>query len=436
MPTPRPLFMLVAVLTAASAASAQPRGATLAWRVTETAAASSAVPPTTAPSPSPSPAAGAADSELVSIDAAGVTLRPFSSAPDRADAPTRTIPLTGIIRLERVTDRSANRTADLAPRATSSFLLVQRDGQVLPGRVVPGDAATDPGESVAWKHPLLGVVSVRLQNVAALRRSDAAPVSLPATPATEDTVILLNGDIQHGVVSALSDANLTLTPPAGGDPITLQWQSVREVLLADLSGKARPLPSPGWQLSLLDGTVLRTPTLQLDGPTATFTATGPAGKPVAIPAAYVHDIENAGLSAWSLSTLRPQKTEVHPYFSVTRPPVYDAAIDGSTLTLAGQPVSRGLALTSFTRLTWPVPEGFTRLRLTVAPDPSMQVGSATLRITTGDAAARSVSVQPGAAPVPVELPLEGAKSLVIECDFGNSGGVQSRVLLLDPLLLR
>lgn len=373
--------------------------------------------------------------------ASGTWLLTTTAAPDREVAvtsltpegvtvldagATRTLAPSEFVRLVRAVDAPATIGAD-------TLVLHLRGGQRLPGT----PAATLQPDAIGWAHPVLGTLSFPLKAVRGVGRGPVAPAAA-TTP--EDSVLLLNGDTLRGVVTEVTPESVTITPSggAGGDPATLPWRSVRALALADLSAASgqRATPEPGFRLELTDGTALRVPSVSVAGDVIKVTPPGATAE-VELPATAVRLIESAGVSVWSLSLLPPEEVVHRPFLTVTRPPRFDGNAAGGAVVVAGKAYPRAISATAFTRLTWSVPEGFTRVRLSLALDPSADRGAASVRLLADDKPlGEPVALLPGAAVVAVDQPLNGVKRLTLEVDFGTSHGVQSRALILDPLLIK
>jgi hypothetical protein len=142
----------------------------------------------------------------------------------------------------------------LAARPTTVLELV--DGQRFAGSLIAPDASR-PGnpESLAWSHPLLGPLEVKIDRVRRIRLSDPAPASPAAgQPAKDDVVIFANGDRLEGFVESIG-AKLKVVP--GSDPAApareFDLGVVREIVFAN---PPQPWPSSAALVWLRDGSVI------------------------------------------------------------------------------------------------------------------------------------------------------------------------------------
>lgn len=381
--------------------------------------------PTTAPATPPNPwqvtTLSSPTQQLALLSADTESLK----ATDAAGAP-KSLPLSDLIRLSHSTP---------ARTAPAPMLLLLRDGQRWPGE--PSDIAPPTPDSLTWKVPDLITLSTTLKDIRGILRTN---LDSPPTPdstlgtGTDDALTLLNGDTLHGVVTELAPDHITLTPPTG-DPTNLPWKSLRRLSVADLAtAKSAPAPTFGMRLELSDGSIFKIQLISISDTKLSFIPAGPngpitwGGPALSVPLANVRLLENQSGPALSLSLLRPTSATTAGFFSLSRPPIFDAP---------QLPTPRSITATAHTRLSWPIPPGYSRLRLALALDPSVEIGSATIRILADDKPLHESTLQPTTIPpAPQTLDLAAAKQLTIEIDFGPSAGVQSRVTILDPLLLK
>jgi len=147
-----------------------------------------------------------------------------------------------------------------------------------------------------------------------------------------------------------------------------------------------------------------------------------------------------------LSDLEPAGQEETPFFggpdalrfSVGR----DRSVGGGPLRCAGREYARGLGLHARTRLRFDLDGEYRTFRAAVGIDDEVLLfprsGSAVLRILLdGDRVFESPPLRAGMEPVRIpDLPLTGARELVVEADFGDGDPIGDRVDLLDPILVR
>lgn len=333
---------------------------------------------------------------------------------------------------------------DVGEGATSGgggLVLVLRDGQRWPGAADEASA----GEKLVWRHSVLGKLEVGLSEVRTVERRGSGMASVEVAEGTEDVVRLENGDELRGVVTEVSGSGLVVQTAAGD--VRAGWAAVARLMLAEVERAPAGTGGGGGggfvQVELRDGTVVRGAGVELSGRRMRVEMAGGARE---WDAGLVSSVEAVGLggAGWPLTLLTPAEVMHDPYLSVRRPPVVDGGIGGRGLVWEGRTVRRGLGLTARTRVTWEVPGEAMRLRMGVRMDVLAPRGSAVVRVVwvaSGGAeqvlwervAGASVAWAEVALPPSTE---RGGGRLVIEADFGPSGGVQPWVNVLDPVLLR
>lgn len=320
----------------------------------------------------------------------------------------------------------------------SGLVLSLRDGQRL-----PGDPAAAGPEELGWISMKAGAMRVPLKAVARVERFGAGvpAVNVAGDAAvesgqTEDVVVLLNGDRVRGVVSKVTAEGVVVLAAGGGEAQTVGWAAIRVLSLADLGGNPGPVGETT-RVELVGGTVLRATGFEIKGREVSFHVEL-GERRVAMAEGDVVAIEWAGGAVWPLTMLQPTAVEHVPFLSAVRGPRFDASAGGGPLKSGDRVVRRGIGITALTRVSYAVPDGFTRLRVGLAMDGSAERGSAVFRVVSGetvlfeetDVAAR------GRETAAVSVDLKGAKTVTLEVDFGTSAGVQARVNLVDPMFLR
>lgn len=289
--------------------------------------------------------------------------------------------------------------------AFADLTLHLRDGQRLTGK----PATSGGADALAWDSPAFGKRSFPLKLV---RGITVGAKPLPPSTGGEDVALLANGDTVKGVVSEMSAESLTLSP-SSGDPVKVPWKSLARLSLADLGGKSKPV-STGYQVSLADGTVLRSPDLAFaDGDLVIGTAK--------VHAEQVVSVDRLG-PAWSLVLLSPDSVEQHPYLTVARPPVFGHVRAGTAF------AGRGIALSPSTKVTWEVPEGATTFRTTCY----VTRGQARVTVSAGDQRFEK-QLSSGDAPEKIQLSVPSGAGLAVSVDFALPS-ISADVVLSDPIV--
>lgn len=145
------------------------------------------------------------------------------------------------------------------PRITENAQVIELvDGQRLVGKWVNASAA---GEAVIWQHPIIGDVSLQLEQIA---RITLAGSFEPGRwdMLSEDRVVLTNGDTMTGFIESVASESLTLTPDGSAEAIALPLGRIGSVALANPAQQ----PTAGHQLvTLSDGSRLIVASVQIVG---------------------------------------------------------------------------------------------------------------------------------------------------------------------------
>ncbi|MFW6059372.1 MAG: hypothetical protein ACODAQ_04280 [Phycisphaeraceae bacterium] len=146
----------------------------------------------------------------------------------------RTESIEQVVQLRAIGDE--RETVSVAPTAAlpvpEGAALVLADGQRLAGEWI---GASDDGNALRWRHPLLGEVSIALDRLRGWRVGDAeadVEIALDDPPA-EDRVVLSNGDALSGFVTQVDEAGLSLQQGDDPEPIALPRERIAGVVLAN-----------------------------------------------------------------------------------------------------------------------------------------------------------------------------------------------------------
>lgn len=341
--------------------------------------------------------------------------------------------------------RAGKDAGEARPFPRGTLVLLTRDGQKIPGV----SAGSEDSEVIGWSHPTVGRLNLPIKVVRGIERVErpggvggSGPASSEAAGgATEDVVVLTNGDRVRGVVTAVASDKLTLSP-ANGDPVSLNWSSVSRLSLADLGGSAAEAGAGEggresgafYLLDLSDSTRLRGDALGLEGDAVMLGTTR-------VSLRSVRRIERVGPEVWPLSLLAPTEVARRPYLTVTPSVQW-----GEVSVMAGgtgggaRRFEQGIAASAYTKLTWRRPEGVSRLKFNYGLEQPARVGSAVVRVrTSGEGGEKVVfesSPMESGRVYEAEVDLGMSSRLTLEVDFGTSAGVMSRVVIGEPLLLK
>ena len=350
-----------------------------------------------------------------------------STAADPAD---HTVPLGQFVSAERAAVAVAPTTAP----AAAPFTLILSDGD----RLV-GEPASLDGETLTWAEPLLGRLPVNVGRAVVLGRG--ADVAVPDERPKQDVVTLANGDTVAGILSGLADGKLTIQ---GGDGNTtpVPLAGVTRLALAS-TGTGGAAMGRAFQVRLTDGSLVTVTALSIQGDTVSLTPGGKGAKAVSLPLSAVAGIGQLNGPVGWLSSRRPTESVQVPYLGGTAPwPArFDATVDGGPLAFDGQPYGHGIGVHAYSRLTFAVDPAFTAFRTQYAIDSGRDtprlLADVTVRVKVdGRTVHEAKHVRAGVLSPVVSVDLSGAKTLTLECDYGDAGDTQAHLNWLQPALLR
>ena len=318
------------------------------------------------------------------------------------------------------------------PPATRPYEVELIDGARFRGILGPGKTADD----VSVKSPVLGAAAlgISLDLVLAVRRVDGVRVPgssrLVRIPGV-DAAYRLSGARVEGTVARFHGTGVEIDR---GD-LGRSEISFRE--LAAIFVDNEPLPRPdGLHVvaRLADGSaVVLTKDFQVAG--GQLRGRTPCGLAVRVEIARVQALGFQGGSFVHLSDLAPQSVKRQPFFALPEGPVADAMLDfvcpvridespdGRSITLNGRTYFKGIGVRPRTELTYALQGRFKTFRALCGIDdevlgPGYGRGAGTGSVVfivqvDGRTAFSSEPVEGGKAPVPVSVPIAGAKTLTL-----------------------
>jgi len=328
------------------------------------------------------------------------------------------------------------------------------DGQVLPGS--PNVGASDGGEGVvdrvAWSARLWGPVLIDLEGVqrVVVNARAAARVmqgSLERGAASEDRVVLINGDVLDGFVESVSGAAVRIE--SSGEVRSIELARVAIISLAS------PARSPsGARVWLEDGTVARGALrpaplgkigLVPDGPwieRGNESAAGASRESAGVEL----DLSEVGALAFDASRLVALGSLSARVEGVSArrwtPPVVVGPAQGVALGAAD------IALPGPMSAEWMLPQGASHVSMRLElPESARVFGDCVVRVEIAGEEASGVTHRLSSASpsVMVRLALgdaigsapsaEGVRRLVVRVEAGERGGIQDRVVIRRGLVL-
>ncbi|MEK6702756.1 MAG: hypothetical protein AABZ53_10870 [Planctomycetota bacterium] len=318
------------------------------------------------------------------------------------------------------------------------------NGELLPGQWTAPKVA---GETIDWKSPLLGDLTLKLDDVRRIKRGGKSPAAPAATPAPagdarQDTVTLTNGDVLSGFVDSIGDL---VRIDVRGKTRDIDRSLVSEILLA---GQGTPTAAPGSRTPgsakaptqmvwLTDGTSVLAENLISVGSTLSSITILRQGKTI--------EVSLAALDSWA-----PDRSRVIGLAGIT--PSKQTPVGDRSWAARIESGDRAVPLTAADLLLpgpmvveWPLPAGATRLSMDAElPAASRVWGDCVLIVeivgtTTREIARERLSDARPLAMMNLPLSQAGSKpqalTLRLTLDPGERGPIQDRVVLRQPLLL-
>lgn len=334
------------------------------------------------------------------------------------------------------------------------------DGQRLLGSLgAPGpDGPPGDDQSLRWNHPRLGLQTIPLERVHALRLSaPATPEALRAVEQQEsrsgvpesDMVLLTNGDRLTGFVDRIGGPSdevvVTPAPSPGSKPQPVHVSLAQAAYIALANPMVRPA---GIVLWLSDGSVVATDRLGFDAAADRVTLG-------ALPSATATPSPGASLDPGDVRAVALDASRLTPLASLgiaRSAPTGDRRIAEPARIVPlseGAPSPLGaddILLPGPMLVEWELPAGATRLSGWVTLDPSARAwGDCTVSLgviepgqsePTTTLARQGVSADQPVMPVNIDLPgLPGKARLRVTVDAGPSGPIQDRVWLRRMLIV-
>ncbi len=297
--------------------------------------------------------------------------------------------------------------------------------QVLPGAL--GDAPTSV--------PLDSLLGVLLAPPAEADAAEALWNRVRSEPRNAEVLWLANGDRLTGSLLSLSAEKLEFQPDTG--PVSVPRASVI-ALGADPALVKYPKPAGAFlEVTFTDGSRLGLATARLEqGRIVGKTLFGVEIRPELKVISRLH-VRSDAVSY--LSELKPAAAQYVGYLG-RHPETFgrDATWDGHGLRLGGQPFEHGLGTLPRTLLAYRVEPHNTRFQATVGlDDRAGELASVVFRVLV-DGQERFVSPAMGrhSEPVPVDIPVQGGKVLILITEFGERGDVQDVADWAEARLVR
>lgn len=289
------------------------------------------------------------------------------------------------------------------------------------------------GETLTWDNPLVGKLAVPLREVRMLTKSSSMRGATDQPPPSEDTLALTNGDVVKGIVARLGDGKITVAQQ-GGDNVEVPLESLATAVFAAPARGPASAPARAFRVRLGDGSTITAQGVSLSGDNAQLKLSDGADR--SVPASAIALIEQVNGPVMFLSSLHPTEEVQKPYLGAPWPTQFDRTVTGQPLPAH---FTHGIGVHSYSRLTYDLDPaaGYRQFRTQFAIDGGGPYANVTVRVLVdGKPAFEQKNVTSTDPSGVVRVPVDGAKTLTLEVDYGLSNDTQDRFLWLDPALVR
>ncbi|OWK47058.1 carbohydrate-binding protein [Fimbriiglobus ruber] len=328
-------------------------------------------------------------------------------------------------------------------------LAILANGDRIRGTVIGGDADIVRFEAAArgtgkpaWTVPITTLAAIWTTGAPAETPPDPMDYLWAAGPKRRDAVLLRNGDVVRGTVTAFAASPAAILVAAGGTGPTIIVPLDRAAAVAFDPKLARVRKVKGIYARLVttDGSRISLSAASCDG--ARLRGTTLFGGAVDVPLDEVVALDWLQSKATYLSDLKPKRAVVDAYNGVTWPWAANRTVRGNPLRLAGphgeQTFDRGLGTHSRTTLTYDLAGKFRRFEAQIGLDPETgRRGAADVRVVVDgkDVPVEGLAPLTSAIPREVSVDVSGAKELTLIVDYGPGGDVQDDVNWCDARLV-
>lgn len=345
-----------------------------------------------------------------SIDATSLTGRAASGA----DVKVPTASLLQVYRSARVD-------------SPKGLVLCVAGGDRLLGRPVRID-----GTDIVWSLPDVGEMRIPLERALGAVQA-ITPEEKLAAPRGEDEILLANGDQVKGIVTAVTEKSVTITP-AGAEAVEVPIDSIRELLFAS-PPQGRPKSKPSeYTVRLTSGGVLSVDSIAWRDNTLSL---GIAGKSAGLNQRSVAAVERSGGRVVWLSTRGPTTVSYTPFFQGNFAPRMDRTVSGGPIRFGKNVYQRGIGMHSRARMTWAIEAGDASFRTRYAIDPQLSYADVDVRVYLDDKVVHETKgFQAGTLSPVVTADLANARTITLEVDYGHNYDVQDRLDWIEPAIIR
>lgn len=297
------------------------------------------------------------------------------------------------------------------------------------GQRLVGGPVSFADESLTWS-TAVGEFIIPLNQLIAICRGGLVERARGKRP-PQDTVVLANGDVLGGIVESIAPDGVALANSPKVD-----WDAVAMIKFAEVDDAQNAAAAEGYLVRIVGGAVLagrsvefKANQLQLSDGAATART---------VPIGSVLSIEHRNGPVTWLTDAAPIEQMQKPYFAAAPPAiVFNTGAAGAPIRDGERAARCGIIAASYTRLVYAVDPSYEAFRTRLAIDGALPYANAVVRIRVGESVAYELADLSAATPVQtVVVPLNGAKQITLEVDYGKTYDVQDRVVFIEPALLK
>jgi hypothetical protein len=300
------------------------------------------------------------------------------------------------------------------------------------GDRISGEPVGLADDKLRWRSPILGELRLSSDRLLAIARTGAPPQGLEDAR-SDDMVRLSNGDVADGIVTQIGLDGVTLQA-ADATP-TLGWDAIGAVLFSTPAGSdARG--SRAFRVTFTDDTSITATRLSLVGGKLSLDLDAKTSRDVDLSAVTSIEQVNGPIS-W-LTQHQPVQNIYRPFFAENFPTRFDRSVDGNQ-TIHGRfsQFHHGIGCHSYSKLVYDLDGTYAAFRTQFVVDSDSPLADVTVRILLDDkAVVERKNVKAGRIESPIVVPLNKAKKLALEVDYGENYATEGRFAWLDPALLR
>ncbi len=342
------------------------------------------------------------------------------------------VELKGLFKLVRQVDPTE------APPTTEGGKILLPDGDRLHRVTVgaAGEAAIDlkVGSLGNLAFPLDSLLGILLNPPESEAVASAAVAKIRNEPRNSEVLWLANGDRVAGGYLGLDDKKVEFQGPAG--KLAIERAGIVSIGFDPALVRYPKPEAPYLEVAFLDGSRLGVTGFRLEKDA--ILGKSRAGFDLKIGLDDVQGIQVRGASVVLLSDREPAQAQYVGYIGPVRPFKRDACVTGTPLRLAGATYDHGIGTQSRTLLAYRLEPGLKRFQAEVGLDESAgSYGQVVVRVLVdGKLKYTSPPLTSKTATQKLDIPIEGARLLILDTEFGERGDVQDLADWVEARLIR